>query len=146
MQVDLQYKKQTKMFQASIKDVEVKKDEEIEKLKEDIGKLYQLNSAAHMEAIATRKQHLADKNSVVNYNNAARVFAIIKQWGLARKGFYFRIWTTNNTLISAAQQFRNHMVEQKQQVNEGSVSLSLLDIVDPAGGLPVRLGTKLFFV
>jgi hypothetical protein len=80
-------------------------------MKEELTKQIIHNSSAQTLTLDLKERFEQERVETGKRDRAVRLMLILNKFKSSRMHVYFRVWSTNNTLMSVAQQFRSQ-VEQ----------------------------------
>ena len=109
------HKQQASSMKEGLLDLEARKNEEIDKLKDDISKLYATNSDITNSVKVIRNEFSGERNAFNCRIHAISMFNILTKWKASRMSMFFRIWSTNNTIMTVAAQFKKQVKELLQK-------------------------------
>lgn len=99
-------------------ELEKKKDVENDKLKEEIVRLYEQNAEINSSVKSIRNEFAGERSALECRVHALRVFNSLNKWKMSRVSMFFRIWSTNNTIMTVAAQFKGQLKDMLKKTKE----------------------------
>jgi len=84
-------------------------------LKDELTRQILLNSDAQSLTLELKERFATEKLLMLRSSRTTQLFQILNKLKSSRMHVYFRVWSTNNTLMSVAQQFRGQVEELLQK-------------------------------
>lgn len=111
------------VLKATLNELEERKTKEVGRLMQQIENQYKEYSASQREGLELRKLFEDERGRVMQRFGCAKILENISKLRRSRLATYFRAWSTNNTLIGVAIQFRSQVNDlMKDTLDEASVS------------------------
>jgi hypothetical protein len=82
---------------------------EIKRIKDELTKQFVINSEAQTNSIEIRGKFVIEKSKLNRLIRFSTLLNILNKWRLSRLNSFFHVWSTNNTLIGVAFQFRSQV-------------------------------------